>query len=398
VNVESEATGTEVTSCDVYSRRVFIGRGAGVAAGILAAPVVAACGSSSGETASGGTASASAVKGTVGGTVNYYGYQGNDALQAMKSWNAEHHVTFRSNYIATHEDLAAKFASGAAAGTDVVNWDYQVEAMYAATGKIFQPMDASLLPNMKNLDPAFPPARLNNGLIGVPLDFGTIGITYDSARIPEPTAWADLLQPKFKGQISMVNDPASGVNLAANILKLNTPHMTTAQLNQVGEYLKRMREQCRTVAASWGDMTTLLVQGEIVACYDGWVSMNGFAAQAGKKTVKTNFTPKEGSWSYVDMFCVPQGANNPVTAYAWLDEMLTPQGNAAYQNQNLQGSPVRGAEQYLSTAARDLYPYNDLKSLLAAAPFTLAPPTKAPPGYVTYADAVAVFNHAVNGT
>jgi spermidine/putrescine-binding protein len=141
-----------------------------------------------------------------------------------------------------------------------------------------------------------------------------------------------------------------------------------------------------------------LVQGEIVACYDGWVSMNGFAAAAGKKTVKTNFLPKEGSWSYVDMYCVPKGANNPASAYAWINEMLTPKGNAEAQNANLQGSPVRGAEKYLSKEARALYPYNNLKALIKQAPITLAPPTKTSNGYATYADAVAVFNNAVNGS
>jgi spermidine/putrescine transport system substrate-binding protein len=387
-----EAEGQPSEGC---TRRSFVGRGAGAALAAVAAPLLASCGSGS---SSGGSSTAAAPTGKVGGTINYFGWEGNDIQKPMAEWNKAHGLKVQSQYNASHEDLAAKFSTGAAKGTDLVNWDYQSQELYSSGGKVFAPMDEKLLPNLKNLDPSFPAARLNGDLIGVPLDFGTIGITYDSAKISEPKAWADLLHPKFKGHISMVNDPASAVNLTAGILKFDTQRLTKEQLNQIGEYLKRIREQCRTVAGSWGDMTTLLVQGEIVACFDGWVSMNGFAAASGKKTVKTNFRPREGSWSYVDMYCVPQGADNAASAYAWINEMLTPKANAAAQSANLQGSPVSGAIKYLSKEARELYPYNDLKSLIEEAPITLAPPTKHSNGYATYADAVKVFNEAVNAS
>jgi spermidine/putrescine transport system substrate-binding protein len=386
----------DTTPTDACTRRGFVGRGAGAALAAVAAPLLASCGSS-GSTSS-GAASTTATTGKVGGTVRFFGWEGNDVQKPMADWNHAHGIKVQSQYSASHEDVAAKFTTGAAKGTDILNWDYQTQEMYAVTDKIFDKMDAKRLPNLKHLNPSFPVARLNGQLIGVPGDFGTIGITYDSAKIAEPQAWADLLDPKLKGHISMVNDPASAVNLTANILKFDTQRLTKDQLNQIGEYLKRIREQCRTVAGSWGDMTTLLVQGEIVACYDGWVSMNGFAAASGKKTIKTNFLPKEGSWSYIDMYTVPQGASNAASAYAWINELLSPKGNAEAQNANLQGSPVAGVEKYLSKEARDLYPYHDLKSLLKSAPVTAAPPTKNSKGYATYADAVKVFNAAVNGT
>ena len=43
---------------------------------------------------------------------------------------------------------------------------------------------------------------------GVPWTWGSIGITWDDATLPGGlSSWYDLLDPKFKGKVAMVNDP-----------------------------------------------------------------------------------------------------------------------------------------------------------------------------------------------
>ena len=62
-------------------------------------------------------------------------------------------------------------------------------------------------------------------------------------------------------------------------------------------------------------MTTQLVNGDIVACWQGWAAMNSFAADAGKTTVKT-MVPEEGSFSFCDLYAIPTTADNVDTAYS----------------------------------------------------------------------------------
>jgi spermidine/putrescine-binding protein len=107
-------------------------------------------------------------------------------------------------------------------------------------------------------------------------------------------------------------------------------------------------------------MTTQLVSGEIVACYQGWAYQNYLAAQAGKKTVKTK-TPKEGSFSFCDLWAIPSTTDNADTVHAWINETLTPERNARIAEFLVAAVTVEGAEKLLNKQTRALYPYDDLE-------------------------------------
>nr|MBA3364149.1 extracellular solute-binding protein [Actinomycetota bacterium] len=131
--------------------------------------------------------------------------------------------------------------------------------------------------------------------------------------------------------------------------------------------------QSESISASFGDMTTKLVAGDIVACYQGWAAMNSFAAAEGSTTVKTNL-PTEGSFTFADMYAIPTGADNVDTAHAFMNQLLDPEVNARIAEYLVGAVTVDASVDLLNEETRALYPYEDIAGYLELAPLYNNPP------------------------
>ena len=122
-------------------------------------------------------------------------------------------------------------------------------------------------------------------------------------------------------------------------------------------------------------MTTKLVAGEIVACYQGWAAMDSFAAAEGVTTIKTNL-PEEGSFTFADMFAIPTGSDNVDTAHAWMNMLLDPVVNAQNAEYLVGAVTVDAAVDLLNEETKALYPYDDIAGYLELAPLYNNPPVE----------------------
>ena len=217
----------------------------------------------------------------------------------------------------------------------------------------------------------------------MPWTWGSIGLTWDEATLPGGLgSWYDLLDPKFKNKIGLPDDPVGSFTLASHVLGYDPSTVTQEQKTEVVDLLTQIVQQARSIAPSFGDMTTQLVAGDIVACWQGWAAMNSFAADAGTTTVMTQ-VPEEGSFSFCDLYAIPTTADNPDAAYSWFNEALDPQVNAAAAEFLVGAVTVADSVQYLNEATASLYPYDEIDSLLERAPFYNNPPVESDE-YVTY--------------
>ena len=148
-----------------------------------------------------------------------------------------------------------------------------------------------------------------------------------------------------------------------------------AELQNVVDLASQFVAQCESISPSFGDMTTKLVAGDIVACYQGWAAMNSFAAADGVDTIKTNL-PEEGSFTFADMYAIPAGADNVDTAHAWINKVLDPVINAEAAEYLVAGVTVDAAVDLLSEETKSLYPYDDLDGFLELAPLYNNPPVE----------------------
>ena len=373
-------------------RRELLKRGL-VVASIGAVPsFLAACGGDDdgGGDAAAPTATQAQETPTVppaSGTVDYLSWEGYDIPDATKAWRDENGVEFEATYIGNHDDIQARIAAGGGS-YDLITYYQGYKPLYQELG-ILSPIDISKIPNIENEFPYFK-SDVGNFWIdpdgtwtGVPWTWGSIGITWDDEALPGGlTSWYDLLDPKLENKIGLPDDPVGSFTLAAHTLGYDPAMVTQDQKTEIVDLLTQIVQHARSVAPSFGDMTTQLVNGDIVACWQGWAAMNSFAADAGKTTVKT-IVPEEGSFSFCDLYAIPTTADNVDTVYSYLNNVLEPEVNAAAAEFLVAGVTVEGAVEFLNETTRSLYPYDDLEGLLERAPFYNNPPVESDE-FVTY--------------
>jgi putrescine transport system substrate-binding protein len=118
--------------------------------------------------------------------------------------------------------------------------------------------------------------------------------------------------------------------------------------------------------------------------------VNSFAADKGDDAVK-HTVPEEGSATFCDAYMIPAEAQNADTAYAFIDEVFTPEAQAAEAAYLVQAAVVPDALPLMDEATRALYPYDDIESLLTTSAPLEAIPAQTPSGFANYQDWVKAW-------
>ncbi len=265
--------------------------------------LLSACGGDDEEEAADTQAGGPAKAPKASGRVDFLSWEGYDIPDPLKPWKKKNDVTVKSTYIADHDEIQAKLkASGASGGYDIITYYQGYKPLYSQL-QILEPLDEEKIPNLSGLLPYFAGDEGNFWVdedgtrTGVPFTWGSFGITYDSEATSELPSWYDLLDPKLKGKVGMVDDFVGNWTLGARINGLKVDELDEAGYRKVRKLLLDLARQTRGVSASYGDLTTQFVNGDVVAAWTGWAAVNQFAKDAGKDTIKTSL-PKEGSSSF----------------------------------------------------------------------------------------------------
>lgn len=374
------------------SRRLLLQRGGAAALGLGLMPtLLAACGGDDGGDAAAPQAS---------GTIDYLSWEGYDIPDPMKAWKTANSVDVKSTYIGNHDEIQAKIKAGGGS-YDLITYYQGYKPLYTELD-ILTNLDTDKIPNIEGLFPVFREADSRNLWIdedgnwtGVPWTWGSIGITWDDAKLPGGLdSWYDLLDPKFKGKVGVINDPLGAFTLTAHILKKDPSALPKEEYAEIEDFLRKIVAQAKSVAPSFGDMTNQLVAGDIVVCYQGWAYQNSLAAGAGNKTVMTK-TPKEGAFSFCDLYAIPSTSDNVDTVHAWINEALAPITNARIAEYLVAAVTVEASAAKLNAATKALYPYDDLElgdstgerlaKLFELAPFYGMPPSESDE-YITFSE------------
>jgi spermidine/putrescine transport system substrate-binding protein len=365
------------------SRQALLRRGGAAAIGLGLMPtLLAACGGGDDEDAAAPEAS---------GTIDYLSWEGYDVPDPMKTWKTTNSVDVQSTYIGNHDEIQAKIKAGGGS-YDLITYYQGYKPLYTEL-EILTTIDTDKIPNIEGLFPVFREADSRNLWIdedgnwtGVPWTWGSIGITWDDAKLPGGLdSWYDLLDPKFKGKVGVINDPLGAFTLTAHILEKDPAELPKEEYAEIEDFLRKMVGQAQSVAPSFGDMTNQLVAGDIVVCYQGWAYQNALAAGAGNNNVKTK-TPTEGAFSFCDLYAIPSTADNVDTVHAWINETIAPVTNARIAEFLVAAVTVEESAGLINAETKALYPYDDLelgddtgerlKQLFELAPFYGMPPSE----------------------
>jgi spermidine/putrescine transport system substrate-binding protein len=330
----------------------------------------------------------------VGGTLDFLSWEGYDLPGCMDAWKTEQGITLSPSYIGDHNEIQAKLAAAQSAGYDLTTYYQGFSDLYIKDLKILQPIDQALVPNISNLYDIFKAREFwvdeNNNQWGVPFTWGIEGCNYNADKISPPASWHDLLKPEFSGQVGMVDDLYGNVIVAGRSIGLGDalPNLSQAQLGEIKDFLLAVKKQARGIAPSFGDLTDMLVSGEIIVTFPGWAAVNVWAGDRGANIQHT--LPKEGGFSFIDAYAIPANADNPATAMAWINHALTPEVQACQAASLSAGVVNPEAVPLLDEKVAAMYDYNDIENIFIKAPFYSLPPRE-PGDFATYDDWLSMW-------
>ncbi|MDD3826665.1 MAG: extracellular solute-binding protein [Anaerolineae bacterium] len=322
------------------------------------------------------------------GQLDFLSWEGYDMLAATEQWRKDNNIDLKSAYIGSSEDVPAKVLSPAGAGIDVITYFYAYYKSWADLG-LFESFAADEVPNMKRMYPYFQEGEYwrlpDKSYMGVPFTWLTYVCNYRSDLIEPPQSWEELASDKYKGKLAIVEDPGANILVAATVLGIQTDTMTRAELEETKKFLLALKANAKTIAPSYGDLSNLLISGEVVAGFVGWAALDLWAGQEGVPV--KSVLPPDGVVISIDAYAMPRTVDNRDAALAWMNLMLTDEVQLAVANELLTATVCPDTAKLIADpAVKAMYDYDNFNSFVQQYPLHLFPPNEVTGDQVTFAD------------
>ena len=229
----------------------------------------------------------------------------------------------------TNEEMYPVIQAGGVVYDAVCPSDYMIEKMMQ--NHLLQEVDFNNVPNIKEIGKdymkmceQFDPG---NKYV-VPYTTGTVGILYnkkmlDDLGVPYPTKWADLWNPKLKGEILMQDSVRDAFMVA---LKKEGHSMNTVSDAELDEALQDLIKQKPLVQAYVVDQVRDKMIGEEAAVgviYSGEILY--VQGELEGTDVEVDYViPEEGTNVWFDGWVIPWNAKHKENAEKWMDFLCRP--------------------------------------------------------------------------
>jgi spermidine/putrescine transport system substrate-binding protein len=254
------------------------------------------------------------------------------------------YTTYDSN-----ETMYAKLKLIQADGYDVVfPSTYFVDKM--GREGLLQPLDHSLLGNMKGLDPALLDKNYDrNNTYSIPYMWGSTGIGLNAKVIkPESiTSWADLWRPEFKGSLLLQDDMREVFHMALKIKGYSSNSTDPKEIEEAYLLLKELMPNALLFNSDSPRLPYLAGEVNLGMIWNG----EAWMAQAENADIRYIY-PKEGANFWVDSFVIPKSARNPKAAHSFINFMMRPEIAKVCVEENGYATPVKGALPLLEEKVR----------------------------------------------
>ena len=330
-----------------------------IAVGLVAMSLaVAACGSSgstpaatAGGSAAGGSATAQA--GTAGltvptaslpvlqkvgkgeGQLNLIAWEGYLEPQWVKPFEQQTGCQVNAKYAGSSDEMVSLMKNGGGGQYDMVSssGDADLRILYAGDA---HPVNMSLIPASKQFFPAFQAPAFNtiNGVhYGVSLQWGPNVLMYSTKDFKTaPTSWAVLYDAKYKGQVTVPDNPIQIADAALYLEKtkpglgITDPYELTQPQFQAAVAL--LAQQRPLIEKYWD-----LASGEIFDFKNGNATLGAgwpyqVSALKAAKFPIGSVVPAEGATGWADTWMLAAKAPHPNCAYMWMQYISTPQVQA----------------------------------------------------------------------
>ncbi len=314
------------------SRRDFLARSAqlGVLLG-AGVPLLQACGSKSGSSGGKVDPIADGLKPEKGPLklFNYADYVNPDVIKAFES---KYGVKVEITTFDSDSEAITKLANGAVK-VDVHHSASPATVGRLIEGKLLRKLNKTYIPNFTNVLDAFTSPSYDPGsMFTVPYTIFSTGIGYRADRIDAATVeakgWDLLWDPKYKGQVEIIDDYREGLALAMlhkglnDVKDLNTSDK--AVLEQAGKDLASLvgLVNVKVTIDGYKDIPEGTVT--VAQCWNAdMLTATGYLPSGVDASVIGYWYPKDDI-GVVNSDCmgVMANATNPVLAHLYLDFML----------------------------------------------------------------------------
>ena len=241
----------------------------------------------------------------------------------------------QAKYAGSSDEMVTLMRSGGGGQYDMVSasGDASLRLIY---GGDVAAVDTSKVPGFKQFFKTFqsPPNNTVDGKhYGISLQWGPNTLLYNTNKVkPAPTSVSVLYSPKFKGKITVPNNPIQIADAALYLSKtkpalgIKDPYeLTKPQFDAALALLKKQRPLVKKYWGLASDEISLFKNGDVTVGAS-WPYTTG-QLQAAKVPVK-EIIPKEGATGWLDTWMLSKKAKHPNCAYAWYAYISSPKVQA----------------------------------------------------------------------
>lgn len=309
--------------------------------------------------------------------LNIYNWSDYIADDTIANFEKETGIKVNYDVFDSVESMHSKLVAGRS-GYDIVvspsNW-----ARLQADGGLLRPLNKSLLPNLKNLDPSLQKqiAKLdpdNKYMVTWLWGYTTVGINVDKVKaalgsMPMPdNAWDLLFKPQYVSKlkscgVSFLDAPSEVVPAALRYLGRPLGSIQKADYDAALALLNSVRPYI-TLFSSTGFMGDMASGSVCVAM--GWSGdLNRAKEQGITMKVKQHIQallPKTGAVMFFDTMVIPADADHVSNAHRFMNYLMRPEVHASLTNKLFYANPNLAGRKFVTTSISNsavVYPSTD---------------------------------------
>ena len=262
------------------------------------------------------------------GALNLIAWEGYTQPQWVTPFQKATGCKVHAKYAGSSDEMVTLMRQGGGTQYDMVSasGDASLRLIY---GHDVQAVNPALVPDFKNFIPALksPPHNTIKGVhYGISLQWGPNTLLYNTKLVkPAPTSWGSLYLTKYKGKITVPDNPIQIADAALYLGAKDPYELTKAQFDAALFILKKQKPLIKKYWSLASDEIDLFKSGDAVIGASWPYQTN--TLQAAKVPVK-DMIPREGATGWADTWMLSAHAKHPNCAYKWLAWVSTPKVQA----------------------------------------------------------------------
>jgi putative spermidine/putrescine transport system substrate-binding protein len=269
------------------------------------------------------------------GQLTMIAWEGYAQDQWVKPFVQQTGCKVKRTYAGSSDQMVTLMRKGGGGQYDLVSasGDASLRLIY---GKDVATVDPSKIPDYKNFFRTFqsPPNNTVDGKhYGISLQWGPNTLLYNTTKVkPAPTSWSALYDSKYKGKVTVPDNPIQIADAALYLSKkqpslgIKDPYeLNQKQFDAVVSLLKKQRPLVKKYWVLAGDEISLFKNGDVTIGASWPYQTN--TLRAAKVPVK-DLIPREGATGWLDTWMVSSKAKHPTCATMWMAWASTPKVQA----------------------------------------------------------------------